>query len=98
MLMSVAVAAEVSDDTTTVDTIAEEVEPVATEVTSPQTDNILEENDIKTDMVYSGDNPQTISTLENETTYENAEITLNNDVTYSDAQVTFGNNVTLTAN
>ena len=67
MLMSVAVAAEVSDDTTTVDTIAEEVEPVATEVTSPQTDNILEENDIETDMVYSGDNPQTISTLENET-------------------------------
>ncbi|WP_292473385.1 Ig-like domain-containing protein, partial [Methanosphaera sp.] len=98
MLMSVAVAAEVSDDTTTVDTIAEEVEPVATEVTSPQTDNILEENDIETDMVYSGDNPQTFSTLENETTYENAEITLSDDVTYSDAQVTFGNNVTLTAN
>ena len=67
MLMSVAVAAEVSDDTTTVDTIAEEVEPVATEVTSPQTDNILEENDIETDMVYSGENPQTISTLENKT-------------------------------
>lgn len=88
--LSVVSAADVIDDDSAVASVEDPQVEQANEI-----QDVVQSVQEGEEIVYSGDNPEPISSLTNGNSYTNAIITLGSDATFTDASVTFNDNVTL---